>query len=294
MATTYTKLRYHILFGTRNAHPLIRPEIQDPLYRYIGGIIRRQRGSLLDIGGQADHVHLLLGIRKDLAVADMVRLIKANSSKWTNTPETPFAWQRGYAGFTVSESQVPRVRQYIRDQEMHHRKLSYADEFRRLLELHELKMDETAPEPRQHTYSRLRYHIVFATKQRFSLIAPEMQAELYRTAGGIVEHERGTLLEIGGMPDHVHLLLDIPPGLCVSEMLRSVKANTSAWMNDHGDPGAPFGWQRGFGAFSVSESQIPVVRDYVQRQEEHHRAVSFAEEFHRLLARHGLAITDTE
>lgn len=290
MSNSYAKLRYHVLFNTLDGYPVITPDIQDQMYRYIGGIINRQRGSLLEIGGQTDHVHLLLGIHQDHAVADMVRLIKANSSKWINTSDRPFAWQRGYAGFTVSESEVSRVRRFIRDQDRFHRKVSYEEELRRLIELHELRMDEIDSDRRRHTYTRLRYHIVFGTKQRLPLVTPALQGALYRTAGNLVEEERGTLVEIGGMPDHVHLLLDMRPERALSDMLQSIKANTSGWMNENSGPDSPFGWQRGYGAFSLSESRVPTVRDYIRRQDEHHRTQSFEEEFRRLLVKHGLKI----
>jgi REP element-mobilizing transposase RayT len=101
------------------------------LYAYLGGIVRGEAGELLEINGVADHVHLLVRIRPTRAVADVLRVIKANSSKWAN--ETfrggpRFTWQEGYGAFTVSQSQVPRLIAYIQGQEEHHRKLAFRTE----------------------------------------------------------------------------------------------------------------------------------------------------------------------
>jgi putative transposase len=139
------------------------------------------------------------------------------------------------------------------------------------------------------TYTNLLYHLVFSTKDRRSLITPALRAELYPYIGGIVHHERGVLLEIGGMPDHVHLVTKFRADVSVAEMLRLIKANSSKWANERRDLTDGFAWQTGYGAFSVSESQRPALRSYVQNQEEHHRRLSFKEEFRALLDKHGIA-----
>ncbi len=107
MAKTYTKLIYHIVFSTKERAPLITEEIRDRLYPYLGGVIRGEKGSLMEIGGVADHVHLLARFGAAIAVSDMVQRIKGNSSHWLNQqPGFWFAWQNGYGAFTVSESQM--------------------------------------------------------------------------------------------------------------------------------------------------------------------------------------------
>ena len=107
MARTYTKLIYHIVFSTKERAPLITDEIRDRLYEYLGGVIRGEKGSLLEIGGVEDHVHLLTRFGAAIAVSEMVQRIKGNSSHWLNQQSGIwFTWQNGYAAFTVSESQV--------------------------------------------------------------------------------------------------------------------------------------------------------------------------------------------
>lgn len=113
MASTLTNLLYHIVFSTKNREPVITAPIRTDLYKYIGGIIRGEDGVLLEIGGISDHVHLVTRLESKHSVADMVRIIKSKSSKWLNAhPKSPgrFKWQRGYAAFRVSASQLAKFR----------------------------------------------------------------------------------------------------------------------------------------------------------------------------------------
>ncbi|HEV3165909.1 MAG TPA: transposase [Isosphaeraceae bacterium] len=129
---------------------------------------------------------------------------------------------------------------------------------------------------------------MFSTKMRDPLITPGLQPELYRYLGGIVRGERGVLLEVGGMPYHVHMLTRFRADVSVSEMLRLIKTNSSKWINERPATASPFGWQTGYGAFSVSASQVDSVSEYSKSQEEHHRTMSFEEEFVRFLKKHGI------
>jgi REP element-mobilizing transposase RayT len=143
MPSTYTNLVYHIVFSTKNRQPLITDEFKEELYRYIGGIIRAEGGVQIEIGGVADHVHILAKFKPSIAVSDMLRLIKANSSKWANEGKSKqhFAWQEGFSAFSVSESQFDLVRRYIRNQEEHHRGQSFQEELVALLEKHGVDYD---------------------------------------------------------------------------------------------------------------------------------------------------------
>ncbi len=145
MANTFTNLLYHIVFSTKDRIPVIHGEMRERLYEYIGGIVRGERGILLEIGGVPDHVHLLVKLKSDMAVAEMVRLMKSNSSKWLSELDgarAHFEWQTGYGAFSVSESQVRKLRQYIQTQESHHAKISFRDELITLLKKHGIEYDE--------------------------------------------------------------------------------------------------------------------------------------------------------
>ena len=138
------------------------------------------------------------------------------------------------------------------------------------------------------TYTSLTFHIIFSTKYRRKLISRSIAERLYEYIGGIIREKKGVLLEIGGIEDHVHLMAGLPPTIAVSEMLRFVKSNSSKWINDLADNQAKnrFAWQPGFGAFSVSFSQQPVVSKYIQHQRQHHQKRTFKEEFLEILRSH--------
>jgi REP element-mobilizing transposase RayT len=138
------------------------------------------------------------------------------------------------------------------------------------------------------TLSNLLYHIVFSTKNRQSNIVAGIGSELHRYIGGIVKGEGAILLEIGGIADHVHLVLKLKPVHSLSEIMRKVKGNSSKWVNEQNRLHKKFSWQDGYGAFSVSESQVNNVLQYVRNQEKHHRTISFKDEFIMLLQRHGV------
>ena len=143
--TTYNCLKYHIVFGTRYRRSLLLPQIRPDLYSYIGGILRSEGGHLDSIGGVEDHVHILAGIPPRVAVSDMLRTIKAGSSKWMNENKHSskgFEWQRGFGAFTVSKSNMSDESRYIENQDEHHRKSTFADEFRALLVRHEIVFEE--------------------------------------------------------------------------------------------------------------------------------------------------------
>ena len=145
MPGTYSQLLLHIVFSTKRREPWITLDVAERLYAYIGGIIRSQKGTLYEIGGVEDHIHLYLRWRTDAAVSDLMRTVKARSSLWvhqTFTPLASFAWQEGYAAFSVSKSQESVVKRYIVGQREHHEKEDFRSELLRLLAAHRVEFDE--------------------------------------------------------------------------------------------------------------------------------------------------------
>lgn len=144
MAGTFTQLLYHFVFSTKNCVPVIAPTFRAELHAYMGGVIGENHGVLLEAGGMPDHVHLLARLHQDTAPSEMMRLVKANSSKWINEecklPQR-FEWQGGYGAFTVSRSAEGEVAKYIRNQEEHHRKLTFQEEFLLFLKKHGIEYD---------------------------------------------------------------------------------------------------------------------------------------------------------
>ncbi|TWT80459.1 Transposase IS200 like protein [Planctomycetes bacterium CA13] len=138
------------------------------------------------------------------------------------------------------------------------------------------------------TFTNLLFHIIYSTKYRKPAVCADWQDDLYGYIGGIVRDQKGTLLRIGGVEDHVHLLAKLSPTVAISDVLRTIKANSSKWINERSDVSRKFEWQSGYAAFSVSESQMPVVGEYIANQAEHHRKATFEEEFLAILKKHNI------
>ena len=135
MASTYLSLHYHIVFGTKNRSPLIKAEWLPRLHEYMGGTIRGLGGFPEGIGGVEDHVHLLVSLKATHSLADVMRELKKSSSVWVHDTlgSKNFAWQEGYAAFTVSASALDSVQRYIANQEHHHRVKSFKEELLEML-----------------------------------------------------------------------------------------------------------------------------------------------------------------
>lgn len=145
MAHTYTELLVHVVFSTKDRLQTIGPEFKDRLFAFMGGILKEAGARPILINGPRDHVHLLFAMPGKVGLADLMREVKAVSSLWVhkNIPaERLFAWQTGYAAFSVSHSNCDIVRNYIANQEEHHRKVGFKDEFLQLLKKHEIDFDE--------------------------------------------------------------------------------------------------------------------------------------------------------
>jgi putative transposase len=138
------------------------------------------------------------------------------------------------------------------------------------------------------SYTNLLYHMVFSTKDRRPIIAPEYESRLYDYIGGTIRGVGGISLELNGTTDHVHLLAKLRPDRALSDVLRDLKANASGWMHDVFPLLKDFSWQRGYGAFTVSQSNVEEVRRYILRQKEHHEKVSFRDEFIHFLKANGI------
>jgi REP element-mobilizing transposase RayT len=140
-----------------------------------------------------------------------------------------------------------------------------------------------------HTYTHLLVHIVFGTKHRMPIIDDDLRERLFPYIGGIVREIGGAALIVNGTADHVHILASVPATISIADLMRVAKTNSSRWVNEQKDRKNRFEWQSGYGAFSVSHSNLESVRRYIANQEEHHRKMTFAEEFVSFLKKHGVA-----
>jgi putative transposase len=137
-----------------------------------------------------------------------------------------------------------------------------------------------------HTYSNLLTHFIFSTKDRAPLIEHAIRERVITYLGGITRELKGVALATNAVADHVHILIHMPADVAAAEIMRVVKTNSSRWIHEQWPSRKSFAWQAGYGAFSVSESNCAAVREYIARQEEHHRRMTFQEEFVAFLKRH--------
>jgi putative transposase len=144
MPSTYTSLHFHIVFSTKNREPFIAAEWRSRLHEYLGGMVRGMGGVSLGVGGVADHVHLLVGLKPTHCLADFLRDLKKDATNWVKDTlgHRFFAWQEGYSAFTVSPTAVEPVRGYVSNQEEHHRNKSFREELIELLRKADIAFDE--------------------------------------------------------------------------------------------------------------------------------------------------------
>jgi REP element-mobilizing transposase RayT len=151
---------------------------------------------------------------------------------------------------------------------------------------------EGAQETMPHTATNLLVHFIFSTKQRCALIKPDFEEDLHAYLGGIIRQIGGTALCVNGTQDHVHLLIRVPANQSVADVARLIKTNSSRWVHGRWPEQHRFGWQTGYGAFTVSESGVEAVRDYISNQREHHTIRSFQEEFLAFLKKNKITVDE--
>lgn len=137
-----------------------------------------------------------------------------------------------------------------------------------------------------NTYTSLHYHIVFSTRDRRPVIAADIEQRVWEYLGGIARKNGMKPLQTGGIEDHIHMVVGIPPTMAVSKAVQQIKGGSSKWIHDTFPALAGFAWQDGYGAFSVSRSQVPTVINYVATQREHHSEQDFQTEYRAILERH--------
>jgi putative transposase len=143
-----------------------------------------------------------------------------------------------------------------------------------------------------NTYTQIYLHVVFAVSQRACVIHKERKEELQKYIAGIIKRRNQKLIAIGCMPDHTHILLGLKPDETLSDLVGRIKTGSTNHINDKRWIGCRFSWQEGFGAFSVSQSHLKVVVDYINNQEKHHRRRSFQREYVELLERYQVPYDD--
>jgi putative transposase len=139
-----------------------------------------------------------------------------------------------------------------------------------------------------NTYTQLYAQIIFSPQGRYNLITNRIKIPVYKYITGIIKNKNQKLMIINGMPDHIHIFLGFLPDIALSDLVRDIKSNTAKYINDQKMVLGKFSWQRGFGAFTYSKSQVPDVINYIQNQENHHKRKSFKDEYLDILKKFGI------
>lgn len=296
MSHTYCRQYIHIIYATKNFLPLIAEDTLDSLYAYTTAIIKEFGGWLIDRSGTSDHVHLLINLSTDCSISDMLRQIKACSSKWYRQQSgvhSTFGWNDGYAAFTVSPSSVDNVKQYFLNEKTRHQKNSFLSELAGFMKLHDI---EYKPEYLgKSTFTKLVYHLVWSVKNREPMISSSLKPTLHESIRQEIETYSCKLLALDNVADHIHLLVELPASISTAHLMQKIKTASSTHvgkminlnlnLNLKAQP-AKFNWQEGFGVFSVGKPALETVKNYVFNQEEHHskNKESFDEEWNKLIA----------
>lgn len=285
MSHTYINQFLHILWSTKNCIPFLSKEIQLQLYPYISTIISHHGGSALSIGGTLDHIHLLCyNISSNLSTSNLLREIKSNSSGWLRQKFSEcqnFAWESGYGSFSVSDSKVGAFKSYIKSQEQYHHNCTYEQELKIILEQHNISYHKNYFLENSHSCQI--YHLVWSTYEREPMINLKIKQTIYEMITSILTQSQIKLLAIGGVSDHVHILLNLPAKYAISDVIRNIKSETSNVINQANRMCA-LAWQDGYGAFTVSASLVETVKNYILNQEEHHRVKDYQTEMNEFMS----------
>lgn len=290
MSHTHISSFFHFLWSTKDRQNFIADSIKPRFYQYICGIVRTHGGSVLTLGGTENHVHLLCYTPETLSNSVLMNRVKTRSSAWLHQTFADchlLKWETGYVSLGVSDSKIEEIKKFVKIQERYHQKHSYEDELLTILNQNNI---EFHPDYfLSNTHSKQFFHIIWSTKERENIIIDSLQPELYNFIGTILRDPRIKLISVGGMSDHVHLLLDIPPVFAIADIVRNIKTESSLWLNKELSRTKKFcnsfSWQPGYGAFTVSSSLMPSVSNYILNQKEHHQMKSSETEWNEFIKR---------
>jgi putative transposase len=292
MSHSFVEQIVHIMWSTDNQQFHLSQPIQNELYAYITTLINSKSGKVFACGGNTDHIHLLTLLPADISLASFVGFIKAYSSKWIkhrdpDSANSNFKWQTGYCAVSVQRDRLDSVCEYIKKDESRHfsKKISYRNELSDILKQQNIPYQEQYL--MESSFSKMNLHVVWSTYNRNPDLNKDIRPVLYEQISKMVEENQSKVLAIGGIDDHVHLLMEISKNLALSDLMRNVKTHATHWLKNRDVKFKNFEWQTGFGAFSVCLSGLDGVKDYIANQEEHHKQKSYADEWNEFLFRLG-------
>jgi putative transposase len=289
MSHNYVQQLVHVIWSTKNQQFQIPIETRNALYAYISTVIKSKGGKLYLAGGHDDHIHCLISIPPSVSISTMIRFIKTSSSKWIkhqNCIDPEFSWQDGYTAIGIQDDRIDAVCKYIKGEVTRHPKIGYKEELSNILKLQNISFEEKYL--LTNTHSKVFVHMIWSTKNRMSFLEKSIRPSLYEKLSVIISEGGNVVHAIGGVEDHVHLLVDVSRNMQLSELVGSIKAKSTHWLSGKADTFRDFEWQAGFGGFSISSPTADAVKTYIAQQEEHHKQTSSAHEWNNFVLKKGL------
>ncbi len=289
MSHTYVQQLMHVVWSTKGQHLYIPQAVGSELCAYLSAAISDLHGKLYFAAAHTDHVHCLLSLPPTQSTSDMMRSIKASSSQWIKTKDginKSFAWETGFAAVSVQVDRIDSVCSYIKGDEARHASVSYAEELASLLNLQGISYDNRYY--LQNSHSNLLVHMIWSTKDRVPLLDKSIRPALYEQMCKTAREIECTVHAVGGIEDHVHLLLEVSRKMPLSDVVRETKVRATHWLLNKTRAGDGFEWQSGYGAFTISLPAVPAVRAYILGQEEHHKASNSKSEWGDFVLRSGV------
>jgi len=266
MAHSLHQVYVHLVFAVQDRVPVLADrDVRGDWHGYMTGICRNVGCPSLQIGGVEDHVHALCRLSRELTMDQLAEALQEGAADWLRTRHrvTDFHWQDGYGAFSVSRQNVEGVIRFVRNQERHHQEETFEEEYRRIRQRCGGSEDE------------VNIHLVFSTKNLIPhLMDPEVRQSLHGQIEDLFTDAGCPCLRVGGIEDHVHGLCRLSRNKMTSRVVRRVKKKASTWLGKQFGMW-DFGWQEGYGAFSVSPQHVEMVTRYIENQEEHHRSWRF-------------------
>lgn len=292
MSHHYVNQLIHIVWSTHNQQQIIPKHIIADLYAYISAILKAKNGKVFAISGPSDHIHLCTLLPPDISLSTLIGHVKACSSKWIKSKENidpNFSWQNGYLAISTQEDRLDGVCSYIRSEETRHQTKSYAGEL--LLMLKQQKIEINEKYYLQNSHSRIYVHAIWSTNNRIPYLKKEIRLLMYEQMKEVINSSRGFVHAIGGVEDHVHVFMEMPKNIPLSDLIRDVKTKVTHWLKENDKARCrDFEWQAGYGAFTMSQSSVEGVKRYIEKQEDHHHKQTPEEEWNEFLKKCGYLI----
>lgn len=275
----------HVMWSTRNQQYLIPSSVKNELYAYISAIVKSKNGRIFAIGGPTDHIHFLLLLPANESLSSLLGYVKASSSKWIKyktTVDPQFSWQDGYLAVSTQKDRLNSVCSFIKSDEMNHQSKSYPEQLVEFLKKQNITYNEQYY--LENSHSQLLVHAIWSTNKRIPYLDKTNQCSLHAPIKEVIIGCRGKVHAIGGIEDHIHILMEMPKNKSLSDLMQVIKTTATHWLKEKDKRKFyDFEWQTGYGAYTISYSNIETVKNYIEKQEEHHLSQSFQEEWDEFL-----------